>query len=102
MEQNEKIINFKKEILKQYGKNSILSANEENSVGDIIPVSSLTLKNALGIGGFSKNKIYEILGWESSGKSTLCYDAIANAQKTYGDHCLLIDKENSFDKFYAQ
>jgi recombination protein RecA len=102
MEQNEKIINFKKEILKQYGKNSILSANEENSVGDIIPLSSLTLKNALGVGGFSKNKIYEILGWESSGKSTLCYDAIANAQKTYGDHCLLIDKENSFDKFYAQ
>jgi recombination protein RecA len=102
IEETDKLGNFKADLLKTFGKGTILSANDDNVKGDIIPLSSLTLKHALGVGGFSKNKIYEIIGWESSGKSTLCYDAIANAQKTHNDTCLLIDKENSFDKFYAQ
>ena len=96
------IDNFQLEMEKLFGKGSIITANEEIPPGDIIPLSSLTLCNALGKGGFAKNKIIEVIGWESSGKSTLSYDAIANAQKTYGDNCLLIDKENSFDKFYAE
>ena len=99
-EQN--IDGFQSEIEKIFGKGSIITANEEIPPGDIIPLTSLTLCNALGKGGFAKNKIIEIIGWESAGKSTLSCDAIANDQKTYGDNCLLIDKENSFDKFYAE
>ena len=98
----EKIQQFKDALVKKYGEGSIIGASDDTPAGDIIPLTSLTLCNALGTGGLAKNKIVEIIGWESSGKSTLSYDAIANAQKTYEDYCLLIDKENSFDKFYAK
>ena len=101
-EKEKKLAAFKADIEKTYGKGTIVAADDDTPMGDIIPLTSLTLCNALGVKGFAKNRIIEIIGWESSGKSTLCYDAIANAQKTYGDYCLLIDKENSFDKFYAQ
>lgn len=97
---DEQVNKFQEELAKIFGKSSILDADDDSPEGDVIPLSSLTLCHALGKGGFVKNKIVEIIGWESSGKSTLCYDAIVNAQKTYGDYALLIDRENSFDKFY--
>jgi recombination protein RecA len=88
---------------KDFGKGTIIrgSSNIE-PYGDVIPFSSIALKKATGIGGLPKNKIVELLGWESSGKSTLSMDIIANAQKAFNDDCLLLDKENSFDPFYAQ
>lgn len=96
-----KLDQFKADVSKLFGKGTMVGANEEVPIGDIIPLTSYTLCNAIGKGGLPKNKIVEIIGWESSGKSSLCYDAIANAQKKFNDRCLLIDKENSFDKFYA-
>lgn len=98
----EKLIKLRKDLVKQFGEGSIIGASEETPPGDFIPLTSITLCNALGTKGFAKNKITELLGWESSGKTSLSYDAIANAQKEFGDYCLLIDKENSFDKFYFQ
>lgn len=98
----EKVEKFREELIKKYGEGSIIGASEETPPGEFIPLTSLTLCNALGTKGWAKNKIIEVLGWESSGKTSLCYDGIANAQKEFGDYCLLIDKENSFDKFYFQ
>jgi recombination protein RecA len=88
---------------KQFGKNTIVSADGEEyeAYGDVIPVTSIKLSAATGINGFPKNKIIEIIGWESAGKSTLSYDIIANCQREFGDHCLLIDKEASYDPVYA-
>lgn len=93
---------FKSDLTKIFGKDVVSSANEEIPVKDVIPTSSLTLTNAIGIKGFPKNKIVEVIGWESSGKSTLSYDLIANLHKSFNEEALLIDKENSFDKFYAE
>jgi len=100
-----KILNlddFKKHIAKTFGKDSIISATEKESYGDVIPCTPFSLRNALGIGGFAKRKIYTIDGDLSSGKSSTAYDVIGQCQKTYGDECLLIDKEDSFTTPYGK
>src|SRR5690606_1554949 len=65
-----------------------------------VPTGSLQLDAALGIGGFPKGRIVEIYGAESSGKTTLCIHAIAEAQKK-GLLAALVDAEHSFDSNYA-
>lgn len=100
-----KILNledFTKHIKKTFGKDSIISAVDKESYGDVIPCTSFSLSNALGIKGFAKRKIYTIDGDLSSGKSTTAYDVIANCQKKYDEHCLLIDKEDSFTTEYGK
>lgn len=92
---------FTKYVKKQCGKDSIIDALEKESYGDVIPLSSFSLMNATGIGGFAKRKIYTLDGDLSSGKSTTAYDAIANCQKKYGQQCLLIDKEDSYTTEYG-
>jgi recombination protein RecA len=92
---------FLKEMEKLSGKDSIQIASTAESYTDVIPFSSINLNNATGIGGLPKNKVIEIIGWESAGKTTISTDIIAQCQKTFGDNCFLIDKENSFDPFYA-
>ena len=67
---------------------------------EAIKTGSISLDNALGIGGFPIGKITEIYGTPASGKTTLCLETIANAQKD-GKTCLLIDAENTFDPAYA-
>ena len=66
-----------------------------------IQTGSITLDNALGIGGFPKGRIIEIYGPESSGKTTLAIHAIAEVQKK-GGIAAYIDAEHAFDRFYAQ
>lgn len=99
-----KILNledFNKHIKKLCGKDSIISAEDKESYGDVIPCTSFSLSNALGIKGFAKRKIYTIDGDLSSGKSTTAYDVIAHSQKKYNDQCLLLDKEDSFTRDYG-
>lgn len=99
-----KILNlddFKKQMKKDFGKDSVIDANEKESFGDLIPMTSFSLNNALSIGGFAKRKITVIDGESSGGKSTTAYDAIAQCQKKYGEQCLLIDKEDAYTQPYG-
>lgn len=105
MAEEVKILNledFKKSVKKTCGKDSIIDALVKQSYGDVIPCTSFSLRNALGIGGFAKRKIYTIDGDLSAGKSTTAYDVIGQAQKVYNDNCLLIDKEDSYTTEYGQ
>lgn len=92
---------FRKQIRKSFGKDALINAEEKEAYGDVIPTTSFSLAGASGIGGFAKNKFYTIDGDYSAGKSTTAYDVIGNCQKTYGEHCLLIDKEDSYTTKYG-
>lgn len=90
---------------KDYGKGAVIHGNEMEPVDNVISTGSLSFDIATGIGGIpvSKNsngKIIEIVGWESSGKSTITQTIIGNAQKA-GITCLLVDGENSLDPIYT-
>jgi recombination protein RecA len=89
-------------IEKDFGKGSVINPSSGgNGPIEVISTGSLTLDLATGIGGLPRGKIVEIMGWESSGKSTLVLQTMTNAQKN-GLKCLLVDGENSFDKKYAR
>jgi len=68
---------------------------------DAIPTGALSLDVALGIGGVPRGRIVEVFGPESSGKTTLIYHVIAEAQKL-GGVCAFIDAEHAMDPLYAQ
>ena len=91
------------QIEKQFGKGSIMKMGEGSVANDIIPVStgSLGLDIALGIGGLPRGRIVEIYGPESSGKTTLTLQVIAEMQKT-GGTAAFIDAEHALDPQYAQ
>lgn len=84
-----------------FGQGSVRSLGE-NGLGGIeaIPTGALSLDLALGIGGVPKGRIVEIYGPESSGKTTLSYHVIAEAQRQ-GGRCAFIDAEHSLDPTYA-
>lgn len=89
-------------IEKQYGKGSIMKLGDRGNVEvDAISSGSITLDNALGIGGYPKGRIIEIYGPESSGKTTLALHAIAECQKS-GGKAAFIDAENAIDPQYAK
>jgi len=67
----------------------------------VIPTGSATLDMALGVGGYPKGRVIEIYGPESSGKTTLAIQAIAEGQKQ-GGIAAFIDAEHAFDRFYAE
>lgn len=87
-------------IEKDFGKGSIVSSASKPDKVEVISTGSLKLDLATGIGGLPRGKIVEIMGWESSGKSTLVQQTVGNAQKM-GLKCLYIDGEQSIDKKYA-
>ncbi|MBQ2248418.1 MAG: recombinase RecA [Tidjanibacter sp.] len=88
-------------IEKDFGKGSIMRMNSESvEQVAVIPTGSITLDNALGVGGYPKGRVIEIYGPESSGKTTLAIHAIAEAQKA-GGIAAFIDAEHAFDSFYA-
>lgn len=100
-----KILNlddFSKFIKKTLGKETIIDAIDKESYGDVIPCTSFSLRNATGINGFAKRKIYTIDGDLSAGKSTTAYDVIGQCQKVYNEQCLLIDKEDSYTTEYGE
>lgn len=90
------------QIEKQFGKGSIMRFGENEVVDDIQAVStgSLGLDIALGIGGLPRGRVVEIYGPESSGKTTLTLQAIAEMQKL-GGTCAFIDAEHALDVQYA-
>jgi recombination protein RecA len=91
------------QIDKQFGKGSIMRLGEGEVVEDIQSVStgSLGLDIALGIGGLPRGRVVEIYGPESSGKTTLTLQVIAEMQKLQGT-CAFIDAEHALDAQYAQ
>jgi recombination protein RecA len=90
------------QIEKQFGKGSIMKMGEGSVGNDIIPVStgSLGLDIALGIGGLPRGRVVEIYGPESSGKTTLTLQVIAEMQKS-GGTAAFIDAEHALDPTYA-
>lgn len=86
---------------KEYGKNSIMSSVEYIDPKNIISSGSILLNRALGVGGYVRGRVVEIMGWSSGGKSTTTLHAIAESQKK-GLRCALIDGEGSFDRKYAE
>lgn len=88
-------------IEKDYGKGTVISSSLKAEKVDVISTGSLGLDLATGIGGIARGKITELIGWESSGKSTIMLHTIAEAQKL-GLKCILVDGEQSFDVKYAR
>ena len=91
------------QIDQNFGKGSVMKLGQKNQALDIEAIStgSLSLDIALGIGGLPKSRIVEIYGPESSGKTTLALQVIAEAQKT-GGVCAFIDAEHALDPTYAR
>ncbi|PPC98381.1 MAG: recombinase RecA [Hyphomicrobium sp.] len=91
------------QIDKNFGKGSImrLGANDKAIDVEAISTGSLGLDIALGIGGLPKGRVVEIYGPESSGKTTLTLQVIAEAQKK-GGTCAFIDAEHALDPAYAR
>jgi recombination protein RecA len=91
------------QIEKQFGKGSIMrmSDNQITENIQVISTGSLGLDLALGIGGLPRGRVVEIYGPESSGKTTLCLQVVAEAQKL-GGTCAYIDAENALDPIYMQ
>jgi recombination protein RecA len=91
------------QIEKQFGKGTIMRLGDGEVVEDIQVVStgSLGLDVALGVGGLPRGRVIEIYGPESSGKTTLTLQAIAEMQKL-GGTCAFIDAEHALDSQYAQ
>ncbi len=91
------------QIEKQFGKGSVMRMGDTSAIKNIEAIStgSLTLDIALGIGGLPRGRVVEIYGPESSGKTTLTLQVIAEAQKQ-GGTAAFIDAEHALDPQYAE
>ena len=90
------------QIERQHGKGSIMRMSDQAQIAiPSISTGSFSLDLALGVGGLPRGRVVEILGPESSGKTTLVYHVIAEAQRM-GGICAFIDAEHSMDPAYAQ
>ncbi len=89
------------QIEKAFGKGSIMQlGSSQHQEAEVVSTGSLGLDIALGIGGLPRGRIIEIYGPESSGKTTLALQVIAEAQKQ-GGKCAIIDAEHALDPAYA-
>jgi recombination protein RecA len=87
---------------KQFGKGSVLRLGSHNVIPvEVIPSGSISLDAALGVGGFPRGRVVEIFGPESSGKTTIALQVIAEAQKA-GGTAAFIDAEHALDAVYAR
>jgi recombination protein RecA len=91
------------QIEKQFGKGSIMRLGQRGAIApvDAIPTGAISIDYALGIGGMPRGRVVEIYGPESSGKTTLALQVIAEAQKTAG-MAAFVDAEHALDAAYAQ
>jgi len=90
------------QIEKQYGKGAVMKLGGEQRLDvSAIPTGSISLDIALGCGGVPRGRVVEIFGPESSGKTTLALQIVANAQKM-GGVCAFVDAEHAFDTDYAE
>jgi recombination protein RecA len=92
----------KESIQKEIGKGAVMSLDEKPNMDiDVISTGSIGVNKALGVNGLPKGRVVEIVGHESSGKTTLAIHIISESQKK-GGLCAIIDAENAFDKEYAK
>ncbi len=91
------------QIEREFGKGTVMRMGDEGAQVrvDAIPTGALSLDLALGIGGVPRGRIVEVYGPESSGKTTLIYHVLAEAQKM-GGVCAFIDAEHAMDPLYAK
>ncbi len=90
------------QIEKNYGKGAVMRLGENSSLNvEAISTGSISLDHATGIGGLPRGRIVEIYGPESSGKTTLALQVVAEAQKLGGE-AAFIDAEHALDPEYAQ
>src|SRR6202048_990484 len=91
------------QIEKQFGKGSIVRLGSKEAIVPVSTISSgsISLDNALGVGGFPRGRIVEIFGPESSGKTTVALQVVAEAQKA-GGMAAYIDVEHALDPVYAR
>ncbi|MFP4639316.1 MAG: recombinase RecA [Guyparkeria sp.] len=90
------------QIERQFGKGAVMRMNDEGRRNvPVISTGSISLDAALGIGGLPRGRVVEIYGPESSGKTTLTLQTIAQAQKE-GGTCAFIDAEHALDPGYAE
>ena len=91
------------QIEKQFGKGSILRLGAKEAIVPVssIPTGSISIDYALGVGGLPRGRICEIFGPESSGKTTIALQVVAEAQKM-GGTAAFIDVEHALDPIYAE
>ncbi|MCU1220704.1 MAG: recA protein [Candidatus Angelobacter sp.] len=91
------------QIEKQFGKGSIMRLGSKEAIVPIAVIStgSISFDAALGVGGFPRGRVVEIFGPESSGKTTVALQVIAEAQKT-GGMAAFVDAEHALDPIYAK
>src|SRR5205814_8788980 len=90
------------QIERQFGKGSVMRMSDQAQVSiPAVSTGSFSLDLALGIGGLPRGRIVEVFGPESSGKTTLVYHVIAEAQRR-GGICAFIDAEHAMDPGYAK
>ncbi|MBO0768482.1 MAG: recombinase RecA [Solirubrobacterales bacterium] len=91
------------QIERQFGKGALMKMGDPGSrvAVEAVPTGALSLDVALGIGGVPRGRIVEVFGPESSGKTTLVYHVMAEAQKL-GGVCAFVDAEHAMDPVYAQ
>src|SRR5438067_11653270 len=91
------------QIEREYGKGTVMRMGDEGAQVrcEAIPTGALSLDLALGIGGVPRGRIVEVFGPESSGKTTMIYHVLAEAQKL-GGVCAFIDAEHAMDPLYAK
>jgi recombination protein RecA len=91
------------QIEKEFGQGSLMRLGDDAAAVSVsvIPTGALSIDLALGVGGVPRGRIVEIFGPESSGKTTLVYEIIAQAQKL-GGICAFIDAEHAIDPAYAR
>ena len=91
------------QIEREFGKGTVMRMGDEGAQVKVsaIPTGALSLDLALGIGGMPRGRMVEVFGPESSGKTTLVYHILAEAQKL-GGVCAFIDAEHAMDPLYAR
>src|SRR6267142_1813912 len=91
------------QIEKQFGKGSIMRLGSKEAIVPIsvIPTGCISFDAALGVGGFPRGRVVEIFGPESSGKTTIALQVIAEAQKA-GGLAAFVDAEHALDPIYAK
>src|SRR6059036_1476697 len=91
------------QIEKQFGKGSIMRLGDSSDWVGVatIPTGSISLDAALGIGGFPRGRVVEIFGPESSGKTTIALQVVAQAQ-AQGGMAAFVDAEHALDPIYAK
>jgi recombination protein RecA len=96
------IVDTIQQVEKQYGKGSIIRMGASDALLiPAIPTGSISLDAALGVGGFPRGRVVEVYGPESSGKTTIALQVIAQAQKL-GGKVAFIDAEHALDPTYAR